>query len=49
VLAVAGANSFSSSLSFPPGGVGVTQALNVVVLEGATSTANVTAYRSGNR
>jgi glycosyltransferase 2 family protein len=44
VLAVAGANSVSSSLSFTPGGVGVTQALNVVVLEGTTSTANATAY-----
>ena len=44
VLAVAGANSISSSLSFTPGGVGVTQALNVVVLEGTTSTANATAY-----
>jgi uncharacterized membrane protein YbhN (UPF0104 family) len=44
VLAVAGANSISSSLSFTPGGVGVTQALNVVVLGGTTSTANATAY-----
>jgi uncharacterized membrane protein YbhN (UPF0104 family) len=44
VVAVAGANSISSSLSFTPGGVGVTQALNVVVLEGLTSTANATAY-----
>jgi uncharacterized membrane protein YbhN (UPF0104 family) len=44
VTAVSGANSISSSLSFTPGGVGVTQALNVVVLEGLTSTANATAY-----
>lgn len=44
VVAVSGANSISSSLSFTPGGVGVTQALNVVVLEGLTSTANATAY-----
>ena len=44
VLAVTGANSISSSLSFTPGGVGVTQALNVVVLESTTSTANATAY-----
>jgi uncharacterized membrane protein YbhN (UPF0104 family) len=44
VVAVGGANSISSSLSFTPGGVGVTQALNVVVLEGLTSTANATAY-----
>ena len=44
VVAVGGANSISSSLSFTPGGVGVTQALNVVVLEGTTSAANATAY-----
>jgi len=44
VVAVGGANSISSSLSFTPGGVGVTQALNVLVLEGTTSTANATAY-----
>jgi uncharacterized membrane protein YbhN (UPF0104 family) len=43
VVAVGGANSISSSLSFTPGGVGVTQALNVVVLESLTSTANATA------
>jgi hypothetical protein len=39
-----GANSISSSLSFTPGGVGVTQALNVAVLESTTSTSNATAY-----
>jgi uncharacterized membrane protein YbhN (UPF0104 family) len=33
VVAVGGANSIASSLSFTPGGVGVTQAPNVVVLE----------------
>ncbi len=44
VMAITGANSISSSLSFTPGGVGVTQALNVVVLEGATSASNATAY-----
>jgi uncharacterized membrane protein YbhN (UPF0104 family) len=44
VVAVGGANSISSSLSFTPGGVGVTQALNVVVLESLTSPSNATAY-----
>ena len=44
VIAVTGANSISSSLSFTPGGVGVTQALNVVVLESLTSASNATAY-----
>ena len=44
VIAITGANSLSSSLSVTPGGVGVTQALNVVVLESITSTSNATAY-----
>jgi len=44
VVAVTGANSVSSSLSVTPGGVGVTQALNVVVLQSITSTSNATAY-----
>jgi uncharacterized membrane protein YbhN (UPF0104 family) len=44
VVAVTGANSVSSSLSVTPGGVGVTQALNVVVLQSVTSTSNATAY-----
>ncbi len=44
VIAVTGANSVSSSLSVTPGGVGVTQALNVVVLESTTSASNATAY-----
>ena len=44
VIAITGANSVSSSLSVTPGGVGVTQALNVVVLESITSTSNATAY-----
>ena len=44
VIAVTGANSVSSSVSVTPGGAGVTQALNVVVLEGLTTTSNATAY-----
>jgi uncharacterized membrane protein YbhN (UPF0104 family) len=44
VAAVTGANSVSNSLSFTPGSVGVTQALNVVVLENVTSASNATAY-----
>jgi len=44
VVAVAGANSVSNSLSFTPGSVGVTQALNVVVLDNVTSASNATAY-----
>lgn len=44
VVAVTGANSVSNNLSFTPGSVGVTQALNVVVLESVTSASNATAY-----
>jgi uncharacterized membrane protein YbhN (UPF0104 family) len=49
VMAVTGANSISSSLSVTPGGVGVTQALNVVVLNGSTSSANATAYSAAQQ
>ena len=44
VMAITRANSISSSLSFTPGGVGLTQALNVVVPESTTSASNATAY-----
>jgi uncharacterized membrane protein YbhN (UPF0104 family) len=44
VMAVTGANSISSSVSVTPGGAGVTQAMNVVVLESVTTKANATAY-----
>jgi uncharacterized membrane protein YbhN (UPF0104 family) len=44
VVAVTGANSISSSVSVTPGGAGVTQALNVVVLDSVTSKSNATAY-----
>ena len=44
VIAVTGANSVSSSVSVTPGGAGVTQALNVVVLDSITSKSNATAY-----
>jgi uncharacterized membrane protein YbhN (UPF0104 family) len=44
VVSVTAANSVSSSLSVTPGGVGVTQALNVVVLQHLTTTSNATAY-----
>jgi uncharacterized membrane protein YbhN (UPF0104 family) len=44
VVAVTGANSISSSVSVTPGGAGVTQALNVVVLDNLTTKENATAY-----
>ena len=43
-MAVTAANSISKSVSVTPGGAGVTQALNVVVLQSVTSTDNATAY-----
>ncbi len=43
-MAVTAANSISKSVSVTPGGAGVTQALNVVVLQSVTSTNNATAY-----
>jgi uncharacterized membrane protein YbhN (UPF0104 family) len=44
VTAVTAANSLSSSVSVTPGGAGVTQALNVVVLDSITTKSNATAY-----
>lgn len=44
VVAVATANSVSKSVSVTPGSAGVTQALNVVVLDHITSKENATAY-----
>lgn len=44
VISVTTANSVSSSVSVTPGSAGVTQALNVVVLDSITTKANATAY-----
>jgi uncharacterized membrane protein YbhN (UPF0104 family) len=44
VIAVTGANSVSNTVSFTPGSAGVTQALNVAVLDSATSKGNAAAY-----
>jgi uncharacterized membrane protein YbhN (UPF0104 family) len=44
VIAVTGANSLSKSVSVTPGGAGVTQALNVTVLDTVTTKANAVAY-----
>jgi uncharacterized membrane protein YbhN (UPF0104 family) len=49
VLAVTGANSLSNNLSFTPGAVGVTQALNVLVLGGSTSSSNAAAYSAAQQ
>ena len=49
VLAVTGANSLSNNLSFTPGSVGVTQALNVAVLGSSTSASNATAYSAAQQ
>jgi hypothetical protein len=44
VVTVATANSVSSTVSVTPGSAGVTQALNVVVLDHITTKQNATAY-----
>jgi uncharacterized membrane protein YbhN (UPF0104 family) len=49
VLGVTGANSLSNNLSFTPGAVGVTQALNVVVLGNHTSSSNAAAYSAAQQ
>jgi uncharacterized membrane protein YbhN (UPF0104 family) len=44
VVAVSASNSVSNSVSVTPGSAGVTQALNVVVLDGITTKSKATAY-----
>ena len=48
-VAVTTANSISKSVNVTPGSAGVTQALNVVVLQRVTSKANATAYSAGQQ
>jgi uncharacterized membrane protein YbhN (UPF0104 family) len=44
VVGVTASNSISNGLSVTPGGAGVTQAFNVAVLDGTTTSANAAAY-----
>ncbi len=49
VMSVVGGNSLANTVSFTPGGVGITQAVNSVSLSSVTTTANATAYSLGQQ
>jgi uncharacterized membrane protein YbhN (UPF0104 family) len=49
VMGVVGSNSLANSVSFTPGGVGVTQAANAAVLAGDTDSTTATAYSLGQQ
>ena len=49
IMSVVGGNSLANSVSFTPGGVGVTQAVNTVSLSNVTSPKNAAAYSLGQQ
>ena len=49
VMSVVGGNSLANTVSFTPGGVGITQAVNSISLSSVTTTANATAYSLGQQ
>lgn len=49
IMSVVGGNSLANTVSFTPGGVGITQAVNSVSLSSVTSTTNATAYSLGQQ
>jgi len=49
IMSVVGGNSLANTVSFTPGGVGITQAVNSVSLSSVTTTANATAYSLGQQ
>ncbi len=49
VMSVAGGNSLANTVSFTPGGVGITQAANAASLSSITSTETATAYSLGQQ
>ena len=49
IMSVVGGNSLANSVSFTPGGVGVTQAVNTVSLSNVTSPENAAAYSLGQQ
>ena len=49
IMSVMGGNSLANTVSFTPGGVGITQAVNSVSLSSVTTTANATAYSLGQQ
>ncbi len=49
IMSVMGGNSLANTVSFTPGGVGITQAVNSVSLSSVTSTTNAAAYSLGQQ
>jgi uncharacterized membrane protein YbhN (UPF0104 family) len=49
IMSVIGGNSLANTVSFTPGGVGITQAVNSVSLASVTNTATATAYSLGQQ
>ena len=49
IMSVMGGNSLANTVSFTPGGVGVTQAVNSVSLSSVTSPTNAAAYSLGQQ
>jgi len=49
IMSVIGGNSLATTLSFTPGGVGVTQAVNSISLSSVTDPATATAYSLGQQ
>jgi hypothetical protein len=49
VMSVVGGNSLANTVSFTPGGVGITQAVNTVSLSSVTSPETATAYSLGQQ
>ena len=49
VMSVVGGNSLANTVSFTPGGVGITQAVNSVSLSSVTTTTNAAAYSLGQQ
>jgi uncharacterized membrane protein YbhN (UPF0104 family) len=49
IMSVVGGNSIANTVSFTPGGVGITQAVNTVSLSSVTSPETATAYSLGQQ
>jgi uncharacterized membrane protein YbhN (UPF0104 family) len=49
IMSVVGGNSLANTVSFTPGGVGITQAVNAASLSNVTSTETATAYSLGQQ
>jgi uncharacterized membrane protein YbhN (UPF0104 family) len=49
IMSVVGGNSLANTVSFTPGSVGITQAVNSVSLSSVTTTENATAYSLGQQ